>query len=785
MIKKYFFTFAIWKTAFSNLMLSLMTASILVYLIVLFEATFAFHSRAMFSFLTPAFLFSYVYFIVGLCYIAVPLYFILHVLAVSENEYLSTPDKLQSFERKLALTYEKPVKLLFNKSGRIPREESREKSKGKLIGKWLTKLVVFKYKRIHHLGSLAVIIGLFWMDSKVSNPLPPYFILTFLLISISFIIISGKKLTSYVFMALTVLIAGSLFAHYQYYGIRNNINDDTKSSSSARSKPNVLLLVSDTTRRDHMTFYGYKYKTTPQLQQYAKEAVLYKNAYTTSAWTKPATASLVTGMSLVADTVHNGAYPISYRGLHMAELFKDNGYDTALFSANSNASSYFGHAKGYAYRSHSLPPEHIAYHKFIAVQFFSQRFNGRVSVKLKNNDMGLEEYTNYLKIEPGQVNKFIDGKIKPGIKLSNTEFKKYRQHMQNLLSKKVADEWSAYPKMLPAQDVWYYPLINSWYQTILYFYYFNLENAEGEIDRTWIKDQRLVEKFVDWNNNRNNSSTPKKPFFAHLQFMGPHTPYNTQLPYLLPHFDPDFNDPQYSPPTQHTPPSVPAPKISARELKNLIANYDNSIRNTDANIAKVLDYLDSMGELDNTIVVFTADHGEAFYEHFIYGHMNSLHSELIDIPLFFYWKNKLKPAKVSRPAAIIDIYPSLSVLTGVALSPALNKRLEGKSLFHINLKPLTDQRENFQLSIFTIVGSAWKMGKKSGVPFGLHTGVITEKGKLIRENEEIGKRFLYFSSTDKVEKREFYNVEHPNLPAVIKEHLHLLPKEPESWKLVN
>ncbi len=57
-------------------------------------------------------------------------------------------------------------------------------------------------------------------------------------------------------------------------------------------KPNVIIIVMDTVRQDHLSIYGHKRDTSPRLRQLVKSS----NAYSTSGWTPPAYASLFTGL---------------------------------------------------------------------------------------------------------------------------------------------------------------------------------------------------------------------------------------------------------------------------------------------------------------------------------------------------------------------------------------------------------------------------------------------------------------------------------------------------------
>jgi arylsulfatase A-like enzyme len=65
--------------------------------------------------------------------------------------------------------------------------------------------------------------------------------------------------------------------------------------SVAAQPPNVVLIVVDTLRRDRVGVYGAARATTPEIDAFAKDAVLFERAYTTAPWTQPAVASILTG----------------------------------------------------------------------------------------------------------------------------------------------------------------------------------------------------------------------------------------------------------------------------------------------------------------------------------------------------------------------------------------------------------------------------------------------------------------------------------------------------------
>ena len=102
--------------------------------------------------------------------------------------------------------------------------------------------------------------------------------------------------------------------------------------AAASGSPNVLIVVLDTVRADHVSSYGYPRATTPFIDRLGSEGAVFDNAYSTSSWTLPAHGSLLTGL-LPRD---HGATTARLDGAHpmLSEALLARGYRTAAFSAN-------------------------------------------------------------------------------------------------------------------------------------------------------------------------------------------------------------------------------------------------------------------------------------------------------------------------------------------------------------------------------------------------------------------------------------------------------------------
>ena len=105
--------------------------------------------------------------------------------------------------------------------------------------------------------------------------------------------------------------------------------------SAPDSSPNIILLVMDTQRADHLSMYGYSRPTSPNLDRIAAGSWTFENAVSNSSWTLPSHATMMTGRQLHEHRAGIGKrvfldnqYPT------IAELLRSRGYATGGFVAN-------------------------------------------------------------------------------------------------------------------------------------------------------------------------------------------------------------------------------------------------------------------------------------------------------------------------------------------------------------------------------------------------------------------------------------------------------------------
>ena len=104
-------------------------------------------------------------------------------------------------------------------------------------------------------------------------------------------------------------------------------------------------------------------------------------------------------------------------------------------------------------------------------------------------------------------------------------------------------------------------------------------------------------------------------------------------------------------------------------LEWIVDGYDACIASGDHYVGRVLDRLEHYGLEDETIVVFTSDHGEEWYDHGLLMHGNSLHRELIRVPLVIAGPG-VPRGVVERPVSTRHIAPTLARAGGGNLSQA-------------------------------------------------------------------------------------------------------------------
>lgn len=116
------------------------------------------------------------------------------------------------------------------------------------------------------------------------------------------------------------------------------------------------------------------------------------------------------------------------------------------------------------------------------------------------------------------------------------------------------------------------------------------------------------------------------------------------------------------------------------DAKKIQAAYYAMIEMLDHQFGLVLDHLKDTAQLDDTLIIFTSDHGEMLGDHGLLGKGCRFYEGLVRVPLIFYWKGKIKEGLVSNALVeLIDIVPTILDAVGINIP----EKVQGKSLMPI------------------------------------------------------------------------------------------------------
>jgi arylsulfatase A-like enzyme len=368
-------------------------------------------------------------------------------------------------------------------------------------------------------------------------------------------------------------------------------------NTSSEQVQNILILVFDALSAGHISLFGYKRETTPNISRFAERSYVYHNHYSPANFTSPGTSSLLTGVN-----------PWTHRGFNLAGSVKSDFIDQNLFSLLNQdkfTTSY----------------THNPWANILLSQF--------------SKDIDLFNPVNLL----GLVGNIYSQKLTPSdypvAFWSETILRGAEQKIPgSLIFSKILDKFdlSDLLKIKPQYENQYPLLLPDNY----YGMYFTLEEA------------------IDWIQTQLNSLPPN--FLGYYHLFPPHDPYRPRSEFLHLFDDglkfvkkPDhFFSHQYS----------EADTNQARQL------YDEFVANVDSEFGRLIDFMEKNGDLENTILILTSDHGELF-ERGIVGHgTTTLYQNLLRIPLLVSMPNQKDRVDIYSRTSSIDVLPTLLHITG-------------------------------------------------------------------------------------------------------------------------
>jgi arylsulfatase A-like enzyme len=386
-------------------------------------------------------------------------------------------------------------------------------------------------------------------------------------------------------------------------------------------RPNVLMILVDDLNDYQGVFGGHPQAKTPNIDKLAKSGIRFSNAQTNVPVCQPSRNSLFTGVYPHDSGDYNWTKQAKQKVLKhnktLVELFRENGYYTLgtgklMHSEQTNRWHEWGRPLG---------------HNYGPMFFDGENKTAVPSVPAPFRDIGAID---------GGYGRLSDGGYSSG--------------------KKGTKGW-----------------MNGWDKTMMYYV--------NDNDRDLLPDEHHAkwasEKLTELAKTERKQLTTKQPFFMGVGLVRPHTPLYAPDRFfelfpldkieLAPWMKGDDADTYFKD-------NFPAEIKGLRYYKTLLASYDNDhetaikhflqaylacIAFMDEQVGKIIDTLDSHAELkNNTMVVFTADHGWQMGEK-SYLFKNSPWEESVRIPLIVRQpNNKHNGSDVVHPVSLIDIYPT-------------------------------------------------------------------------------------------------------------------------------
>lgn len=171
-----------------------------------------------------------------------------------------------------------------------------------------------------------------------------------------------------------------------------------------------------------------------------------------------------------------------------------------------------------------------------------------------------------------------------------------------------------------------------------------------------------------------------KPFFLYLHYIDPHNPYDAPEEYQK-----KFNAPQVSGADKDILGDfmeyyndlvfyqVGVNKerrykydLEPAGIEYVKYQYDGDVLFADAHVGRLIDYI--RANHNDTVIIFTSDHGEEFWEHGSLGHGKTVYEELVNVPLIMNFPG-MKPWRIDTVVELIDILPTLSSYFGLDPAP--------------------------------------------------------------------------------------------------------------------
>ncbi|WP_366186143.1 sulfatase [Flavobacterium ovatum] len=257
-------------------------------------------------------------------------------------------------------------------------------------------------------------------------------------------------------------------------------------------------------------------------------------------------------------------------------------------------------------------------------------------------------------------------------------------------------------------------------------------------------------KIVDYLKNDRNQRDTSKPFCMIWAMNPPHNPWdekNTDMDMLHQYYDTDKF------PKLDT--SLVVRENADLKVANYARHYFANVTSSDAYMGVVIEELERMGALDNTIVIFTSDHGEMLGSH---GHegKNYIEMESMAIPFVVHWPKGLKAGIQDLMLSAPDVLPTAMGLAG--LSQQIPNTVQGTNFSDLLQNPKTTTVKKPEAILLML-------GNSRGVLTDRYTLCIEENKTPWdkKEVKDLARTFIYDNKNDPYQLKKISFKEQPEV----------------------
>ncbi len=216
-----------------------------------------------------------------------------------------------------------------------------------------------------------------------------------------------------VFLILCPFLMGTIYPFM--FPPKGKGNDTISLPEASQDSPNIILIIADALRADYLPAYNPNIETkTPELDKFIEKAILFEDCSSQASWTKPAFASMYTGVIPLTHHATDKNAIINPDLPTIAEVLSKKGYLTKGFGNNPNVNSIFGFNKGFVEYT-ELQPKRVFFAKDssskLTIYEILRRVYGKISsvvLKIMKRPPNVREYYQPAEVVNSEALQWID-----------------------------------------------------------------------------------------------------------------------------------------------------------------------------------------------------------------------------------------------------------------------------------------------------------------------------------------------------------------------------------------